>query len=235
MKGCKDCKRLLPLSEFHGDKSDRLGVKSRCKPCSSRRRKELYAAKAAYWEKQPLPRALVCRKCRQEKSPRLFVRSWGRRYNLHGACRACHNAAGIPWGERRRRQLRDAQRRARAKRQTYLPEPLVFPLDDEMISIAENLRGASVRVVAQTLRMMALRGIWVGYQRGMVSFCKDGPPVDAVRLVAEGPEQSSHITKPQGGHRIYAHALGGGGALERLQETEEDPLEAEADAVLRAG
>jgi hypothetical protein len=113
-----------------------------------------------------------------------------------------------------------------------LPEALVFPLDDEMMALAENLQGAPVRSIAQSLRMMALRGIWEGYQRGMRSFCESGPPSDARELVASQPDPRNHMAKPQHYMPLYRHE-------KRLQESAEDPpfdpLEAEADAVLRAG
>jgi hypothetical protein len=66
----------------------------------------------------------------------------------------------------------------------------------------------------------------------MRSFCESGPPSDARELVASQPDPRNHMAKPQHYMPLYRHE-------KRLQESAEDPpfdpLEAEADAVLRAG
>lgn len=301
-KRCSRCRLLQPIGEYYANSRMIDGRMAACKGCFQKIN-ALSGLKSQLRWKARLPSTLPCRVCRREKPLMGFHRRRGTRYGRATLCKACDRAAS----ERRRRTYpgRRKSRRdtamAAVRRVWKMPEALVFPLDEEMRVLAENLEGASVSTVASTLRMMAMRGIWEGYQRALRSFCAHGAPADAEELtkpkrgpkpIAEGEHFLAHqaysgelhegegsvlamegmrlevpvesepeplvaslaavealairaaLEATRGNKAEAARKLGidrGSlyAKLRRIQETEEDPhfdpLEAEADAVLRAG
>lgn len=251
-KPCSRCSRVLPLEDYYAFRSQIDGRMACCKDCFKKVNR-ISGLKARQRWQYRRPHHLVCRVCREEKPILLFCAKRETRFGFTKICKACDRVRSRNYRRKNVERVRRIHRRRRARLAlrseggVRVPEALVFPIDDEMRALAERLVGASPAHLASTLRMMALRGIWEGYQRAMRSFCQYGAPEDAQELVRQKAEPGSHFTKKQPGEPLESawgteplpeppESLLSAHAGRRAYAQEEaggfDPLEAEVDQVL---
>ncbi len=111
MKKCYLCKKVLPLADFHEDKSRPDGKSSRCKKCNtihcrkytqSREKHRVYELMYYYgmteaeYNKLILQQKGVCAICKTNKEGRLAVDHNHKTKEIRGLlCRLCNSAIGL--------------------------------------------------------------------------------------------------------------------------------------------
>ncbi|MDI1464532.1 endonuclease VII domain-containing protein [Catellatospora sp. KI3] len=98
-KTCSDCDRLLPLTDFHSNKSREDGRAFYCKQCArarmevSRRKRGIAPVKKS---DVPVPDGMKwCPDCKQIKPANEFPPSKTKRTGLHSYCLPCHNVRSV--------------------------------------------------------------------------------------------------------------------------------------------
>lgn len=113
MKSCRDCARLLPLTDFPPARKHRDGRGSYCRPCMRVRSRASYRKRRAtegHVVREPTvtPDGTArCSLCREVKPLAAFTRSRAKASGWHAHCKPCHHAQTKESAERLHGSTRD--------------------------------------------------------------------------------------------------------------------------------
>lgn len=121
-KRCSSCQVIKPATEFGASNDRKSGLRSRCKPCAAKRRKQRDKQRQAILKKMALDAlgdTLTCKSCGEEKPIIKFARSPNSHIGFSRKCLVCvSNDAKRPDAKTRRK---DYQRMVVVERQYGLP------------------------------------------------------------------------------------------------------------------
>ena len=92
-KQCLECKKVLPLDDFHLLKTGKYGRNPRCKPCRSSKRKEISQTRPPIEKKEK-----QCPKCKETKDISSFNKDKSAPDGAQTYCRPCGTKNLSKWG-----------------------------------------------------------------------------------------------------------------------------------------